>query len=116
MNSKDSELALKLGEFGHDLFTLVPVDRDAAIFGLLDKFLGPSAIESVKRQGRDIVVHLPEPGDFGAFLQKPPRGVKVDGRTLSPSGYSYSGRLLRIPRASFGNGSSEHEVEIVLPN
>jgi raffinose synthase len=114
LDSQRLEVAVKLGEFGHDLFTLVPIDKDVAIFGLLDKYLGPAAIESVKRKGMNVVVRLPEAGEFGAYTKKSPFAVKVDGKTLPTSAYKYSHHLLRIPRRSFDSVLSNHEVQLVL--
>jgi raffinose synthase len=114
LDFRHSEIPVKLGEFGHDLFTLVPVDQDIAIFGSLDKYLSPAAIESVQRLGTNVKVRLLEPGEFGAFLQKPPRLLKVDRKTLPSSAYRYSGHLLRIPKGSFDASLHDHEVEIVL--
>ena len=114
LDSQHSELAVNLGEFGHDLFTFVPVDQDVAVFGALDKYLGPAAVESVKREGTRVLVRLLEPADFGAYLQKPPLGLKVDGKALPASAYTYSGRLLRVPKETFNPGRSDHEVELVL--
>jgi hypothetical protein len=96
------------------LFTFVLVDQDVAVFGALDKYLGPAAVESVKRERTRILVRLLEPVDFGAYVQKPLRELKVDGKTLSASAYTYSGSLLRIPNAAFSPGRSDHEVELVL--
>jgi hypothetical protein len=114
LNSKQSDLTVSLAEFGHDLFTFVPVDRGVAVFGSLDKYLGPSALESVRRQGSSVLVRLPEPGDFGAYLAKGPRAIKVDGKTLPAHAYTYSQRLLRIPKESFEKQLADHEVELAL--
>lgn len=112
---RDNEAALPftLGELGYDLFTLVPVERGTAVFGLLDKYMGAAAVVSVARREGDMVVRLREAGDFGAWLARAPARVEVDGRTLAPSSYSYMGGLLRIPRTSFGTGSGAREVRIV---
>jgi raffinose synthase len=114
LNSKQSELAINLSEFGHDLFTLVPVDQGVAVFGSLDKYLGPAALVSVERKGASIVVSLQEPGDFGAYLARMPHAVKVDGKTLPSHSFTYSRGLLRIPKESFDKGSSDHRVQLVL--
>jgi hypothetical protein len=114
LDFKHPELPLKLGEFGHDLFTLVPVDQNIAIFGSVDKYLGPAAIDSVKRTGATVLIRLIEPGEFAAFLQSPPHALKVDGKAVSASTYKYSGRLLRISKESFDKTLSNHKIKIVL--
>jgi hypothetical protein len=57
---------------------------------------------------------LPEPGDFGAYLAKGPRAIIVDGKTLPAHAYTYSQRLLRIPKESFEKQLADHEVELAL--
>jgi raffinose synthase len=114
LNSKRSDLAVELAEFGHDLFTFVPVDRGVAVFGFLDKYLGPSALQSVRHQGSSVLVTLSEPGDFGSYLAKAPRAIKVDGKTLPAHLFTYSHRLLRIPKESFEKELAGHEVELVV--
>ena len=114
---RDYETALPftLGEFGYDLFTVVPVERGAAVFGLLDKYVGAAAVRAVTRDAdRALTVRLAEGGDFGAWLARRPARVEVDGRALPPSSYTYAAGLLRVPPASFGARAGEREVKIVL--
>ncbi|HEX8151017.1 MAG TPA: Sip1-related alpha-galactosidase [Pyrinomonadaceae bacterium] len=114
LRGREEALPFTLGEFGHDLFTVVPVERGVAVFGLLDKYLGAAAVVSVTRGGGDAAtVRLREADDFGAWLARRPSRVEVDGRPLTPASYSYAAGLLRIPRAAFGTREGEHEVRIV---
>lgn len=107
-------LPLSLGQGGHDFFTLAPVEGGVAVFGLLDKYLGPAAVTSVARSGRRVRVGLEEAGDFGAWLERAPARVEVDGRALPASAYGYANGLLRVPRSSFGERAGAREVVIVL--
>jgi hypothetical protein len=107
-------LAVDLSENGFDLFTLVPVEGGVAVFGLLDKYLSPAAVVSVKHGGGETIVRLREGGAFGAWTAAPPARVEVDGRALPSSQYSYDAGLLRVPAESFGGGGGEREVKIVL--
>jgi raffinose synthase len=107
-------LPLTLDGFGYDLFTLAPVRRGVAVFGLLNKYLGPAAIVSQEFESNKVRVHLSEAGDFGAWLSRPPARVEIDGRAVLPSGYSYQQGLLRIPQSSFGASRGEREVRITL--
>ena len=107
-------LPLALGEGGYDFFTIVPVEGGAAVFGLLDKYVGPAAVVGVSRGGQRLKVQLAEGGDFGAWLERAPARVEVDGRALPASAYSYADGLLRVPRASFGERAGAREVVIVL--
>jgi hypothetical protein len=103
---------VRLAEGGFDLFTLVPVEQGVAVFGLIDKYLSPAGVVSVKRDERGVTVRLREAGEFGAWLARAPARVEVDGRALPASGYSYAGGLLRVPAASFGARGGEREVKI----
>ena len=106
---------LTLDEYGFDLFTMVPVERGVAVFGLLDKFIGAAGVESVSFESERIaVVRLREAGDFGAWLAASPARVEIDGRALPSTAYSYAGGLLRIPHASFGDRAGGREVRLRL--
>ena len=106
-------LPVSLDEGGHDFFTLVPVTDGVAVFGLLDKYVGPAAVLAVSRGAGRVRVQLAEGGEFGAWLERAPARVEVDGRALPASGYGYAGGLLRVPRASFGAATGAREVVIV---
>jgi hypothetical protein len=114
LDAKQTSLPFTLDGFGFDLFTLVPVQDGAAIFGLLNKYLGTAAIVSQQRDGNRLLIRLREAGDFGAWLERAPSSVKIDGRELPKSVYSYRQSLLRVPQSSFGSGTGEREMEIVL--
>ena len=107
-------LRFELADGGSDLFTLAPAGGDIAVFGLLDKYLGPAAVVSVTRTGGAAAVRLSEAGEFGAWLARAPARVEVDGRALPASAYTYRDGLLRVPRASFGPRAGEREVRIAL--
>jgi hypothetical protein len=114
LEGREASLPFTLGEFGFDLFTLVPVEQGAAVFGLLDKYVGAAAVVSVARDAGGLTVRLREAGDFGAWLERAPARVEVDGRALPRSGYSFAGGLLRVPRAAFGERAGERTVALRL--
>ena len=108
------QLPFSLGEGAHDFFTLVPAESGFAPFGLLDKYLGPAALVSVSRGRGFAEVRLREGGDFGAWLERAPARVELDGRPLPASAYAYSGGLLRVPAQSFGARGGERTLRIRL--
>lgn len=114
LNAANPSLPLSLTASGFDLFTLSPVEGGVAVFGLLDKYLGPAAVVSVSYQGRQVEVRLREAGDFGAWLEQPPAKVELDGKVLPATAYSYQRDLLRIPRSSFGTRGGEARIRIQL--
>lgn len=114
LDAKQASLPFSLDGFGFDLFTLAPVNQGVAVFGLLDKYLGPAAVVSQTTEGNRVTVRLREAGDFGAWLDQAPAKVEIDSRELPSSAYSYSRGLLRVSRASFGDKTGEREIRITL--
>ena len=114
LDKPNPQMAFALDEVGYDLFTLAPVERGVAVFGLLDKYLSPAGVASVKYDPRGVTIGLREAGDFGAWLERAPARVEIDGRALPPSRYGYAGRLLRVNASAFGSSTGEREVRIVL--
>ncbi|HEY0173630.1 MAG TPA: Sip1-related alpha-galactosidase [Pyrinomonadaceae bacterium] len=107
-------LPVSLAEGGFDFFTLVPAEGGVAVFGLLDKYVGAAAVVSLSRGAGAVDVRLREGGDFGAWLERAPARVELNGRPLPPSAYSYSGGLLRVPASSFGAARGERVLRIRL--
>lgn len=110
----DDSLPLSLETGGFDFFTLAPAEGGAAVFGLLDKYVGPAAVVSLSRSGGALEARLREGGEFGAWLERAPSGVELDGRRLPASAYSFGGGLLRVPASSFGGGAGERTLRILL--
>ncbi|HEX8190161.1 MAG TPA: Sip1-related alpha-galactosidase, partial [Pyrinomonadaceae bacterium] len=76
--TRGTSLPFELGEGGFELFTLASARGGVSVFGLLDKYLGPAGVASVRQEGRGAtVVRLREAGDFGAGLFGPPASVEV---------------------------------------
>jgi hypothetical protein len=113
LENQNTILAFTLDSFGYDLFTLVPVNGGVAVFGLLNKYLGPAAIVSQKIHINGATILISEAGDFGAWLNQVPMRVEIDGQLLRPADYSYKQHLLRIPQSSFGNRAGEREIRII---
>ncbi len=114
LRGHEAPLPFTLDESGYDLFTLADVERGVAVFGLLDKYLSPAGVVSVRRDERGVTIRLREAGEFGAWLESAPSMVEVDGRALPASAFTYAGGLLRVPAASFGGLAGKREVRIVL--
>lgn len=93
---KGKTLPIQLGEYGADLYTLVPVQKNLATFGLLDKYLGAAAIVKQHIQNHQANITLAEGGEFGAWLKDKPLFIKVNGQRIPKSAYSYRNGLLRF--------------------
>jgi hypothetical protein len=113
MLSGDEALPVSLAEGGFDFFTLAPASGGVAVFGLLDKYVGPAGVVFVSAERGGVEVRLREGGDFGAWLERAPARVELDGRPLPRSAYTFAGGLLRVPAAAFGGRGGERAVRIV---
>lgn len=107
-------LPIKLDALGADLFTVTRLRRGLAIFGLLNKYLGPAAVESVQWRTGGAVIRLAQAGEFGAWLLRPPVAVAINGKTLPATAYQYQAHLLRIPAASFPAAGQPCQVSLWL--
>ncbi len=109
-----ARLPLQLGSLGADLFTVAPLRQGVAVFGLLNKYLGPAAVQSVEWQFSRVVVNLAQAGEFGAWLLRPPLAVAINGKRLHAGGYHYQNHLLTIPAASFPSAGQPCSVSLSL--
>ncbi len=91
-----------LGALQADLFSLVPVRHSLAVFGLLNKYMGEAAVETVRYSGSGASIRLAQGGEFGAWLLHAPRRVWLGKKLLGPGEYHYARHLLVIPATSFG--------------
>lgn len=110
---RGEDVPVQLGEYGADLFTLVPVEDRFAVLGLVDKYLGPAAVREVARDGREVSVMLEEAGDFAAYAASWPKSVRIGDRVLPARSYRYKNRTLLIPKTSFRAGE-EPVVRLTL--
>jgi raffinose synthase len=110
MDSEHSELPFNLSEMGAELFSLVAADDGVAVLGLTDKYLGPAAVKSRKKTAKGWEVDLVQGGDFAAWMASAPGTVRVDGKVLSPSQFTFDQGVLRIPAASLGDVNKAHRV------
>ena len=112
--SGDGALPVGLAPGGFDFFTLAATADGVAVFGLLDKYVGPAGVVSVEAARGGVEVRLREGGDFGAWLARAPARVELGGRPLPRTAYDFRGGLLRVPSAAFGNGRGERTLRIML--
>ncbi|HTB22506.1 MAG TPA: Sip1-related alpha-galactosidase [bacterium] len=89
---RDEAMTTRLDVDGKELHLLVPMEEGFAAAGLLDKFLAPRAVESV-RHGKGVVqVRLRESGRFGFYSESPVASVDFGGvpaRVVSGPGHWY---------------------------
>jgi len=105
-------LPYELGEFGAELFSVVPADDGFAPFGLTDKYLSPATVQKVHVSASGWDVDLKQGGEFAAWVQKPPAEIRVDGRKLGPGEFTWEQGLLQISAAAMGSVESSHYVRV----
>ncbi|MDO5977348.1 Sip1-related alpha-galactosidase [Flavivirga spongiicola] len=78
---------------GYKLYSIVPLENDIAIIGLLNKYISPKAIQNQKIDKNTIDVTLIHGGEFGAYLPSEPKEVIINGTSLVPEDWSYTSNL-----------------------
>ncbi len=71
--------SVSLPRGGWEMAYVVPLQRGVALFGALDKYLGPVAIQRTAWTGDLLTVELYGGTRFGAYLEQSPAAVTVDG-------------------------------------
>jgi hypothetical protein len=107
---RDQILPLDLKRMGYALYYVVPLKATAAAIGLINKYNAPKTITSQSLTANSMEVTLAEGGTFGAYLQKAPSRVEVDGKELTGQQFLYEGQLLRVDLS--GNGKGARTVRI----
>ncbi|HID96288.1 MAG TPA: hypothetical protein EYP53_09590, partial [Candidatus Latescibacteria bacterium] len=98
----DGAVRRRLGELDCELFIISPVEGGFALIGLVDKFIAPKGVVSLRRRTDGIVLRLEEEGSLLAYFEVEDVEVRVDRerckRTeeiVGPNTYSLKeGRLL----------------------
>jgi hypothetical protein len=72
-----------------ELFTIAPLRDGVAVFGLLDKMVGPAALGAVSRQAGEVAVEVKGSGVLGVYTISPPSSVE------GAAEWSYRSGLLR---------------------
>jgi len=103
-------LPVALGPNQAALYRAVPVEKGAAVLGLLEKYVAPRTVLAREDDGSTLRVRVPEGGALGVWLEKPAKAVKVDGVAVTPLPAAPEGLLsIALPESPV----RAHEVEIV---
>ncbi len=102
---RDEALPLHLDADQAALYVAVPVERGAAVFGLLEKFVSPRTVADRRDDGGTLRVRVTGAGTLGVWLERPARVVRVDGTETK---VQVLDGVLEVPLA----GSGAHQVEI----
>ena len=93
---RDEAYAAELEADGFAWYVLVPQGKNGCCLGLLDKFAGIAAVESVREAKDSLSVVLRASGTVGWAADRAPRAVLVDG-TDETEKIERSGHLYRLP-------------------
>ncbi|MFA6450299.1 MAG: Sip1-related alpha-galactosidase [bacterium] len=94
--SRDEEAKLTINSLNVKLFIITPVENGFAAIGALNKYISPKWINGVNVDSKKIDVGLKESCVFGAFIDKAPVKIEVDGNPLDRGAWKYDDNLLRI--------------------
>jgi raffinose synthase len=98
-----SAVGFRVSGLQPELFTLAPISRGAAVFGLLDKYLGPAAVVEQTWAGSRLQLKLADSGELGVWLERAPSAVAVNGRQV-PYRFDASRHLLIVRVAKPATG------------
>ena len=94
--TSSTSLEVTLGRAEWEIATFSPLDDGWGVFGLLDKYNGPVAIENWQVLGaREAVARLRDGGRVGFHAPARPRQVKVNGRAAKFQ-YDTASKLLVV--------------------
>jgi hypothetical protein len=100
-------LPVRLGPNQAELYWLAPVEKGAAAFGLIEKYVAPRTVKTTQDDGAILRLETIEGGTLGVYTERAPRLVRVDGAEVVPK---WSSGLLEVvlPRTP----PQPHKVEI----
>lgn len=82
----DGRVATSLRPLEFELFTVAPVRAGFAPLGLINMYNSGGAIVAAERVGDEARIELIDGGDFGAYAERAPRAVTVNG---APRAFEY---------------------------
>ena len=103
--ARDEPLPIHLDADQAALYVMAPVERGAAVFGLLEKYVSPRTVVSAQDDGTTLRVRVADGGTLGVWLERPARAVRVDGSDVPPRVVD---GLLEVPLGAAG----AHDVEV----
>jgi len=90
---RDDEIPVTLNGFGYKLFYIIPLVKNNAVIGLVNKYNAPAAILNSKINGNEIKVVLYEGGEFAAYVNSMPVSAAADGKAIP---FNFSNGLVTI--------------------
>jgi hypothetical protein len=103
----DEPVPLELAPAQAQLYWIAPVERGAAVFGLIEKYVAPRTVTSIADDGATLRVEVAEGGTLGVYTERAPSSLRVDGAAAD---VRWKAGLLEValPRAP----AQPHRVEI----
>jgi hypothetical protein len=81
---RDESLPVHLDADRAALYVAAPIERGAAVLGLLEKFVSPRTVLSSQDDGSLLRLRIADGGTLGVWLDRPVRTVRVDGAEVKP--------------------------------
>ncbi len=92
-------MAIRLAALTAEVFTIVPIEADAAPIGLVDRFNSGATISAVRREKGALEVEVRDGGEFACWLRRAPKAVTVDGEAAKHRFDPATGLRVRLRRA-----------------
>jgi raffinose synthase len=100
-------VALRLPPNQAELYWVAPINKGAAVFGLIEKYVAPRTVTSLQDDGATMRVQVAEGGTLGAYTERAPDTVRVDGAAVAAK---WLAGLLEVPVPR--SPAKPHQVEI----
>lgn len=92
----NQEFPLQLKRMGYQLYYVVPIEKEVAVLGLVNKYNAPKTVLKQTLTDKELEVTLYEDGIFAAYLAKQPKQIAVDGVIQTPDKYTWENGLLKL--------------------
>jgi hypothetical protein len=92
----NDNIPLSLHRMDKKLFLIVPIEKEFAAFGLVNKYNAPKTILSNRFTHNAVLVIVPEGGIFAAYSAQKPAGIRINGNPVTTSAIRYDKDLLML--------------------
>jgi hypothetical protein len=89
-------IPLDLTRMDYRLYSLIPLESNAAVIGLINKYNSPKTILKQTISNDKIEATLAEAGPIGVYLQAMPKEIKINEEHISKERISFTDNLLVI--------------------
>ncbi len=93
---KNDSFQVNLKNNDTKLYLVIPIKDSFAEIGALDKYISPKWVELINRFSDRIEIGLKEGCEFGAYSNKLPKKIDVNGKKINREKWTYENNLLTV--------------------